>query len=207
MRRLCLRRGSIGKGSRRSWHRCRNHGVPTGRPDADPYRFPLGLGQGWHCHQPRVGASDTHCAGGDAGRSRVCGHGAQWPSVVPLRTCRSMACLRTHGSWNTQVIPIMLSGDRLQKVAADGGYGGVHPSAPPGRMRTISRALVLSEWLSGGPPRARAVRTPPFSSHKRMQMVFPFHDNTLPNTGVTSAVKASFQTPGGWNDRPPDVGM
>jgi hypothetical protein len=43
-----------------------------------------------------------------------------------------MVCLRTHVSWNILVIPIMLSGDRLQKVAADEGYGGVHPSAPLG---------------------------------------------------------------------------
>lgn len=61
---------------------------------------------------------------------------------------------RTYGSWNTQVIPIMLSGDRLQKVAADGGYGGVHPSAPPGlnaNDQPRSRPLgVAVGWASAG---------------------------------------------------------
>jgi hypothetical protein len=49
---------------------------------------------------------------------------------------------------------------------------------PRGRRRMISRTLVLSEGMSGGPPRAMAVRTPPCSSHQRMQMVCPFHDHT-----------------------------
>ena len=86
LRRQCRWRGSIGWGSRRPRHRGRHRGVHTGGPEADLYRFPLV--SGGLRHQHRAGASDTPRVGGDAGRARLCGRDARWPSMVPQDVCR-----------------------------------------------------------------------------------------------------------------------
>ena len=150
-------RGSIGWGSRRPRHCCRNRGVRTGRPEADPYRFPLA--SGWLRHHPAP--EHPHRVGGDAERARVCGRDARWPSVVPLRTCVSRQCLHTQGRWHTSVIPILcrVSGWRKSPLAM--ATAVCIRARRRGPIRTASRALARYLPVAGGPPRARAVRAPP----------------------------------------------
>jgi hypothetical protein len=77
-----------------------------------------------------------------------------------------MECLPTHVDWNTQVIPIMLSGDRLKKVTIDEGDGCVHPSAHTGadshdQPRSRPRCMDVGRASAGesgkSAPRARRI--------------------------------------------------
>jgi hypothetical protein len=94
------------------------------------------------------------------------GRVGRWPGFAPM----GAGILRAY-----RLCCQVIGGSTSSRTGATAVAIRAHHRGP---MRTIGRARVRSEWRSGGPPRAGAVRAPPFPSPKRMPRSVPCPDHT-----------------------------